>query len=435
MKDLIIRLLTHYAILAIATHRPRIIGITGSQGKSSVRLSIVAALRLAGEGVGTPKKNYNNEIGFPLGVLGLESPGRSGMGWLRVLWRARTVASSRNRAFPKTLVLEYGIDHMGDMERLLRIARPDLAVVTGVSAVHAEGFESIEQLADEKMALARAVDAHGVVILNADDVRVMERMDQVVASVVTYGSRADADVCIEEQRFVTIPDASFLNGERACELSVRVRAFADTFTFCLPNRAGKPVASTLAASVAVLETGKISVESVRDALEQPPEHAGRMRILPGIKGTLILDDTYNASPAAVRAALETLAEFDPQEGARRIAVLGSMAELGRYSEDEHRHVGFVAAEMGVEGLWCVGEAARMMAESAEEAGMPREHIRLFDTAVAAGRALDTFLHPGDIVLVKGAQSMRMERVVKDVMAEPLRAGELLVRQDERWLEL
>ena len=198
--------------------------------------------------------------------------------------------------------------------------------------------------------------------------------------------------------------------------------------------AGRPVASTAAAVIALGEHLGLDVVDLIASLSKMSSVPGRMSLLPGIKGTLILDDSYNASPAAVRAAIETLADFDPQEGARRIAVLGSMAELGRYTEDEHRHVGFMVAEMGIDILLCVGEAARDIARSAEEAGMKKETVHEFETSVAAGRWLDQELRRGDIVLVKGSQSSRMEKAVKDIMAEPLRAGELLVRQDARWLE-
>jgi len=198
--------------------------------------------------------------------------------------------------------------------------------------------------------------------------------------------------------------------------------------------AGRPVASTIAAAITVAEHLNIDVVDIVSSLSKLSSAPGRMRLLPGIKGTLILDDSYNASPEAVRVAVETLADFDPVLGARRIAVLGSMAELGRYVEDEHRHVGFIVAEMGIDVLVCVGEPARDIARSAIEAGLQAEHVEEFETSVSAGRWLDHNLQPGDVVLVKGSQSSRMEKAVKDIMAEPDRAGELLVRQDTRWLE-
>jgi UDP-N-acetylmuramyl pentapeptide synthase len=132
--------------------------------------------------------------------------------------------------------------------------------------------------------------------------------------------------------------------------------------------------------------------------------------------------------------LEVLRQFEPVDGRRRIAALGTMAELGSLSQAEHRMVGMRAAELGLDLLVCVGEEARDIGRAAEEAGMAANQIHYFSDSKEAGRALDSEIRKGDIVLVKGSQSARMEFVVKDLMAEPNRAGELLVRQTEAWLE-
>ncbi|HBL39380.1 TPA: hypothetical protein DDZ10_01785 [Candidatus Uhrbacteria bacterium] len=434
MKRFVLNLLTNYARQAVERYQPTVIGITGSQGKTSVRLAATRLLEDAGRSVRTPKKNYNNEFGFPLGILGLGSAGRSSMGWLRILFQARRIARGKDKNFPKTLILEYGIDKKGDMDHLLSIAQPTIAVVTGVSTIHAVGYENVAEVAEEKMKLARAVPKHGLVVLNADETHLRERMADLNASILTYGFSADADAHIVEMHFVTRPDDWFGVDETAAELNITVKGAREIYALSLKNMAGRPVASTAAAVIALGEHLGLDVVDLIASLSKMSSVPGRMSLLPGIKGTLILDDSYNASPAAVRAAIETLADFDPQEGARRIAVLGSMAELGRYTEDEHRHVGFMVAEMGIDILLCVGEAARDIARSAEEAGMKKETVHEFETSVAAGRWLDQELRRGDIVLVKGSQSSRMEKAVKDIMAEPLRAGELLVRQDARWLE-
>lgn len=157
-----------------------------------------------------------------------------------------------------------------------------------------------------------------------------------------------------------------------------------------------------------------------------------MNPIPGVKGSLILDASYNAAPASMAAALDVLAAFVPREGARRIAVLGHMAELGPASESEHRMLGMRAAEAGVDLLVTVGEMSRDTARGAIEAGIAQTQMQHFTDSKEAGRWLDAQVQKGDIVLVKGSQSARMERVVKDVMAEPLRARELLVRQENGW---
>ena len=161
-----------------------------------------------------------------------------------------------------------------------------------------------------------------------------------------------------------------------------------------------------------------------------------MRLLKGNRKSYILDDTYNAAPESTRAALDTL---EALPGARKIAVLGDMRELGRYSEQAHRAIGDQAAGF-VDLLFCVGSAARFIADEAKTRGIeqnPRrlsaDQVFLFDDAQEAGRALEPMLCSGDVVLGKGSQSMRMERIVKEIMADPTRAQELLARQSVLWL--
>jgi UDP-N-acetylmuramoyl-tripeptide--D-alanyl-D-alanine ligase len=192
----------------------------------------------------------------------------------------------------------------------------------------------------------------------------------------------------------------------------------------LPALAAAAVGAALGKDIAVIAQG------LRSYVPPP----GRMHLLPGIKGTTIIDDTYNSSPAAVSAALDTLALIKENSGAgRRIAVLGDMLELGRHSVDEHRKIGAQAAKQ-VDLLVTIGFRARDIAEGALDNGLDEKNILQYEDAHKAGDELAALVQEGDIVLVKGSQSMRMERTVKELMLEPERAGELLVRQDEEWIK-
>jgi UDP-N-acetylmuramoyl-tripeptide--D-alanyl-D-alanine ligase len=159
-----------------------------------------------------------------------------------------------------------------------------------------------------------------------------------------------------------------------------------------------------------------------------------MHIIPGIRESIIIDDSYNASPIAMKAALDTLAELDAR--GRKIALLGDMLELGEYSEEEHRAVGKSAAKI-VNMLVTVGKRAKWIAEAAAKAKLPADRIRSFDTSEEAGKWLREQVEPGDIVLIKGSQGsgenkIRMERAVKLLMANPEDASKLLVRQEVEW---
>ena len=159
-----------------------------------------------------------------------------------------------------------------------------------------------------------------------------------------------------------------------------------------------------------------------------------MCLIPGIKNTMIIDDTYNSSPAPTESALLTLKQITLKPGARRYAVLGDMLELGPETENTHRAIGFKVAEANIDFLITVGQASKGTAAAAIEAGMNFDQVASFANSIEAGKFLQEKIKANDLILVKGSQSIRMEKIVKEIMAEPLNAASLLVRQDNNWLE-
>ena len=175
----------------------------------------------------------------------------------------------------------------------------------------------------------------------------------------------------------------------------------------------------------------MSLSDVAQALSGHEPPAGRMRILAGIKDTIILDDTYNASPIAVQESLRTLKEIKGVK--RRIAVLGDMMELGQFSIREHERIGKLAAQ-SADILITIGVRARSFSKGALEEGMSAKNIFEFESALQAGKELQNFIKTGDVILVKASQSIRAERFVEEIMAEPEKAPILLVRQGQGWKE-
>jgi UDP-N-acetylmuramoyl-tripeptide--D-alanyl-D-alanine ligase len=176
----------------------------------------------------------------------------------------------------------------------------------------------------------------------------------------------------------------------------------------------------------------MKAEHIIEALKHHKTPRGRMKLIPGLKDTLLIDDTYNSSPIAVHAALESLQKL--KQLGRKIAVLGDMMELGQYSVEEHKNVGKAAAAM-VDILVTVGVRSRGTAEAALDAGMSELNILQFDTSQEAGKYLESVIKPGDIILIKGSQSIRMERTVYEIMSNPEESRNLLVRQDKQWLAI
>lgn len=428
MKALIQKCIAKSARKNLRKFKPTVIAVTGSVGKTSTRNAIAIALG-AKYRVRTPNKNYNNEFGLPLAILGEKSPGKNAWEWLKLLKRAAFM-----KGMPEYIVLEYGADRPGDIAYLASIAQPSAAVITAISPVHLANYPSMTALIEEKASLGDFVKAGGLVLLNENDnaVRLLPNRYGGDRKVMTYGLE-EGNAVAKNIRIETKFEESFDPGETFAELKADISVHGDTMELVLVNCLSKTVLSAALAGITVAVHYGVPLADACMALHRELRPApGRLNPIPGVKGALILDDTYNAAPASVHAGLEALMRFTPgEERDRRIAVLGDMAELGTLTESEHRALGVLLAR-SCDLFVAVGPGMALAAEEAVAAGMAMDKVERFNNSVEAGRYLDKVIQKGDVVLLKGSQSMRMEKAVKDIMAEPLRAPELLVRQEEYW---
>ena len=434
MKKMVQKFIAWKAKKLIQKFQPKVVAVTGSVGKTSTRNAVAKVLEETFHVRANPK-NYNNEFGIPLTIIGIdESPGKSIFGWLRVFWEADKQLLFGNDRYPNVLVLEYACDGPGDIKYLCDIAQPDISILTAISPVHAKNFGSLERLIDEKATLIECVKEDGRVFMNADDDQVMGVRDRAAAPVKTFGMKKTADVSANNVVLKTREDFSFEPGEQFSEMHFDLRHASHEDEVVLYDLLGDgQVSAALAAAAVGFEMG-LALHEIKEQLGKLTGQPGRLRPIAGVKGTLILDDSYNAAPASVEQAIEVLSRFTVGEEDQRIAALGEMAELGQYSEEEHRKMGARVAESGIDILVAVGEKSRDYLRGAKDAGMDEQAMVYFENAHDAGRWLDDHIDQGDIVLVKGSQRSRMEKAVKDIMAEPLRAKELLVRQYGAWLE-
>lgn len=427
MKKLVMKRLAAVAKKKLAQFKPRVIAVTGSVGKTSTRSAIAIALG-AKFRVRTATKNYNNEFGLPLAILGETSPGRNAWEWFKVFKRAWYMTD-----MPEYLVLEYGADKPGDIQYLADIARPNVAVITAISPVHLSNYPSMQALIEEKASLGDAVMPGGLVLLNENDETVKLMKGRYTApSVWTYGIDA-GDISATDVRVETRHEESYDPGEVFSVLKARVKVGDDEIDLELVNCVSHGALSSALAALGVATFYGVPLSDAARALRENMRPVpGRLNPIPGLRGSLILDDTYNAAPASTNEALDALLRFTPgEEWDRRIAVLGDMAELGILSENEHRAMGRRVAR-SCDLFIAVGPGMALATEEAIAAGMPQDKVERFNNSAEAGRYLDKVLQQGDVVLIKGSQSMRMEKAVKDVMAEPAKAEGLLVRQDEYW---
>ena len=413
--------------LILWRYRPTIIAITGNTGKTTTKEAIAAVLSTKYR-VRASGGNLNNELGTPTTIIGdfSERYYRTGgtlLFWFRVLMSAVGVLV-HDSEYPQVLVLEFGADRPGDIKRLTRMFPPHIAVVTQVGdiPVHVEYFASPTELAAEKAQILKHLTPTDYAVLGYDDLTVLEMRDKTQGRTLTYGMGNGADVQVTDVR-------ARLEGTRPMGIGFDVHAHSNTMPVVINGTLGAGVARAAAAAVVVGSIMKIGLADAVQALAALRPPAGRLRILEGIRSTVLIDDTYNASPASMHLAIDSVRHIP---ATRHVLVLGDMLELGPFSVKAHQAAGTLAATVA-DILVCVGERGRFIADAAGNQ-MSAEHIHWAPDSLAAAGIVQHLIRAGDLVLVKGSQGMRMERIVQELMAEPERAPQLLVRQSALWLK-
>lgn len=409
-RHMIARQLERRVQKLIADRKLKVVAVTGSYGKTSTKIAIAEVLKqkyrvLAHQG------NFNSEIGLPLSIFEMNVPETltNPLAWWKVLNR---IDKRLAVDYPyDVLVLELGVDQPGEMGRFMRYLTPDIGIVTAIGPVHLEQFGSVDAIAKEKMTLPQNSKA---VLLNAEDLRVMKEAERLDGPVQTYGVESGG------VRWESVKRSSQLSLSGSLILNDGQLKVQTQFV-------GRHSLLALAAAAAVGEELGLDLGQLKTGIESATPFAGRMSVFDGLNGSTILDDTYNAAPNAVMAALQTLGELP----GRHIAILGSMNELGEYAEKAHREVGAEAKD--VDMLVTIGKnASKYTAAGAAEAGMPVEQIHTFDSPYGAGEFVKTQLKKGDVVLAKGSQNgVFAEEAAALLLANPADRAKL-VRQSDDW---
>lgn len=346
-----------------------VIGITGSLGKSSTK-EVVAAVLSQRFNTVRSQGNYNNEIGLPLSLLQITPD-------------------------TKVVVLEMGGAYaFGEIDQLCQIARPRIGIVTNVSHSHLSRMGSLEAIAQTKSELPISLPEDGVAILNGDDELVRAMADLCRCRVIFYGEAPDCQVRAEDIRSHGLRGISFRLSMNGTSHQVRLPLL------------GRHSAHTALAGFAAGWALGMSVDEMLPGFNDPSIQL-RLFTIPGINGSLIIDDSYNANPTSTLAAINLLAELNT---GRRIAVLGDMMELGSFENEGHRLVGNRAGGV-LDMLFTYGTRAKLIAKAARESGLAVDAIHVFDDKIMLAEQLGGLLQPGDIVLVKGSRSLALEDVV------------------------
>ncbi|MFA6551308.1 MAG: Mur ligase family protein, partial [Patescibacteria group bacterium] len=336
MKKLLQLKLKLLAKLILWKYHPKVIGITGSIGKSSTKEAVYAVLA-SKYNVRRSDKNYNNELGLPLTIIGASATGKNIFGWCAVILKALTILIWRDKNYPPILILEMGVDRPRDMEYLLKIVKPHIGIMTAVGSAHLEFFNSTEDIAAEKGKLIVGLNKNNWAILNSDDKLVKKYVKNTAAQVLTYGFNKNAAVFADYLMFSYREGGNDLNSLQG--VSFKVDCQGSTVPILLPHSLGVGQVYAALAAISVGIIYGINLVEIANSLRKLVPPKGRMNLIKGVKETMIIDDTYNASPQATLAALDTLSKIPLPSSSRRFAILGDMLELGSASVEEHRAIG------------------------------------------------------------------------------------------------
>lgn len=422
-KKIITYILRIESELVLSKYKPKIIAITGSVGKTSTKDAVYAVLSKISY-VRKSEKSFNSEIGLPLTILGCPNGWNNLFIWLENILKGLWLFIWPHQ-YPKWLVLEVGIGKPGDMEKTASWLKTDAVIMTtiGTTPVHIEFFDSHKHLVEEKSQLIKTLKPEGLLVLNADDADIMDMKSKSKNRSITYGFKEGADI-LGSGDIISYNDKGEPEG-----IIFRVDEEGNSLPVVIDGVFGRNHVYASLAALALSSGLKFNMLEAVNSLKNYDVPPGRMRLLKGMQDSLIIDDTYNSSPIACEVALKTLGEI--KSTGRKIAILGDMLELGRHTVEAHKSIGKIAKE-NVDVLVVVGPRAKVIKEGALEAGMNEKKIFEFSNAYEAGDFIKTFLQKNDIVLVKGSQGVRMERVVEMILLDEGNKEKLLVRQDDEW---
>ena len=421
-KKIIGTVIEWQAKLILRKYKPKIVAVTGSVGKTSTKDAIFSVMS---QFFYTRKseKSFNSDIGIPLTIMGCPNGWYDPILWLKNILEGFYLIFFK-APYPQWLVLEVGADRPNDIKNVTKWLKPDVVVLTAFAKVpvHIEFFKNRDAIIREKKYLVDALKHDGVLVVNGDDDDAMKIKDQSKNISIIYGTSSLCDLIASDEQI-------YYEDGKPTGMTFKVKYENNIVPVVVKGSLGmQNVYASLAALAAGLSQ-KVNLVKAGEALLNHETPKGRMRIISGIQNSVLIDDTYNSSPVAATSALNALKDI--QTKGRKIAILGDMMELGKHSVEEHYEIGKLAAQ-SCNILLTVGIRSRKIAEGALDAGMDDTKVFQYDNSDEVMKDMANLIQEGDTILVKGSQSMRMEKIVKAIMAEPEKASELLVRQDEEW---
>lgn len=406
------------ATIILRRHHPVVVAVAGSVGKTATKDALAAALNSAERPARGTVGNFNAEIGVPATVMSAGGSPTSLGGWVRLVFRGLRQALL-GRTYPALLVLELAADHPGDLRPLLKMIQPTVGVLTSAAPEHLEFFGDEAGVIAEESLVVRQLPSTGTAVVNIDDPRIAALLPSLTTKVITYGWSHEAQVRADSMSMTKnahgMPDG----------MVVKVAIDGSTVPVAIPGVIGRhqvyPILAAIAVGVAVGDEVMSIVQRLSSYVPPP----GRMRLFAGREGSLLIDDTYNASPEAVQAALQSLHELEGPS--QRIAILGQMSELGAAAAEWHDRIGREVAQLRISELVLVGPLAERIGRAAIAAGFSATNVHMVATAEAAAATILPRLNPSMAVLLKGSRfASRLERAVAILLDNPDRDTTFLV---------
>ncbi len=412
MKRFVRSVFRFLARIILYRAHPIVIAVAGSVGKTATKDAIAAGLAGVARSVRKTEGNFNAEIGVPATIMSAGGAPKGMSQWLSLLWRGVWQAIS-NRRYPPVLVLELAADHPGDLDPLLSLLRPTIGVLTSAAPEHLEFFGDEATVVEEESLVVRRLPPQGFAVINIDDTRIADMPMTPLVKVISYGWSSTA--------MIRAVSYSLTNDDHALPdgMVVKISVDGSTIPIALPGVLGRHQVYPLLAAIAVGRALGDDVMSIIQRLSAYTPPPGRMRLFHGRDRSLIIDDTYNASPEAVMAAVHSLHELAIP--GQRIAVLGQMSELGAMAAEWHDRIGHEVAQLRIDYLVTVGPLADRIGKAAAASGMPTDRITNVTNAEAAAAVVQPMLAPGVAVLLKGSRfASQLEKAVAILLDNPER---------------
>ena len=404
--------LTFFAKLLLKKHSPKIIAITGSVGKTSTKRAVAAVVEQDFK-TQWHEGNYNTAVGLPLALYEIELPKNiyNPLSWLKVFFSMISKLIFWNYPY-ELLVLEYGIDHPGEMDHYISFTQPDIGIVTAIQGAHlGAGLKNLDTVYKEKTKLATAAK---VALVNADDKLLLNKYVKDHPHTKTYGT-GDADFAGKIKQ----------NKDGFIEIKLEKHTIKTHFI-------GEHSGLSLIAGWAVGDLLNIDPATRIQALEELQPYPGRMNVFDGLRGSVIIDDTYNnVSVEAAKTAIKSLLNF-PVQG-KRYLIIGTMNEMGKQTGAGHREVGAFLAENPVDYLVTIGQPPKDFLTP--EAKKSIKNIKSYDSPYKAGAHVSKLLKKDDVVLVKGSQNGVFAEEATALLLRLESDRSKLVRQSSRWQKL